>query len=71
MAEEYGKISKATMTAIADRTRALANTSDKLTPEDIVYWLGRVVYLPQGHASSEIPMSLLNFETSAVGALSE
>lgn len=68
---EYYRISSDTMTAIADRTRALSNTSDKLTPEDIVYWLGRVIPLPQGRASSESSLSLLNYESSAVGALSE
>lgn len=65
------QIQRTTMDDIADSTRALANTSDKLTPEDIVYWLGRVVYLPQGFASIEAELSLLNFESSAVGALSE
>lgn len=65
---EYYKISGETLTAIADRTRGLANTTDKLTPEDIIYWLGRVTVLPRGHAESAF---LLNFESSAVGELTE
>lgn len=65
---EYYKISGETLTAIADRTRQMAGTSKKLTPAEIIYWLGRVTVLQQGHAESAF---LLNFESSAVGALSE
>lgn len=41
------------LTTIADRTREMAGTSQKLTLDDIIYWLGRVKFIPQGWANSE------------------
>lgn len=65
MAEFY-KISSDTMTAIANRTRQMAGMSKKLTPAEIIYWLGRVKFIPQGWANSEL---VLDFATSATGKL--
>lgn len=67
---QYYKIKEETMAAIADRTRAMANTPEKLTPAEIVYWLGRVKFIVQGHASSACNVSGL-FESGAVGSISE
>ena len=49
---DYYKISGETLTAIADHTRTMAGINRKLTPAEIVYWLGRVIYIPQSNASS-------------------
>lgn len=62
---EYYKISGETLTAIADRTRQMAGTSNKLTPAEIVYWLGRVKFIPQGWANSELVLP--TFESGATG----
>lgn len=55
-----------TLTAIADRTREMAGTNKKLTPADIIYWLGRVKFIPQGWATSEFT---LDFDCGASGVL--
>ena len=64
---KYYKISKETLTAIADHTRTMAGTSKKLTPAEIAYWLGRVIYVPQGVASSGF--TLPRFTAGASGLL--
>lgn len=64
---EYYKISGETLTAIADRTRQMAGTNKKLTPAEIIYWLGKVSFIPQGRAESSL--SGLTFDSAAVGVL--
>ena len=66
MAEKYYKVAESDLVAIADRTRTMAGTSNGMTIDDIVYWLGRVIYIPQGRASSEFA---LDFETSGIAIL--
>ena len=68
---EYYKISGDILTAIADRVRAMAKRTEKMTPAEILYWLERVTPLEQGYAKAAIPMSSLAFESSAVGVLQE
>ena len=53
---------------LVERLRVMSNQDRDFTPEEIVYWLGRVVPLQQGVANSEFS---IDFESSAVGALSE
>ena len=53
---EYYRISGDTLTAIADHTRTMAGTNKRLTPAEIVYWLGRVKFIPQGWANSEFAL---------------
>lgn len=53
MAEKYYKVAESDLVAIADRTRAMVGISESLSIDEIIYWLGRVLYLPQAHASSE------------------
>lgn len=55
-----------TLTAIADRIREMAGTNKKLTPADIIYWLGRVKFIPQGWSTSEFT---LDFDCGASGVL--
>lgn len=50
---EYYRISGDTLTAIADRTRVLAGTTDKLTPDEIINCLSAVKVVVRGKASSE------------------
>ena len=64
---DYYKISGETLTAIADHTRTMAGINRKLTPAEIVYWLGRVIYIPQGNASSVMTMPV--FTAGASGRL--
>lgn len=42
----------------------MAGTSSKMTAADIVYWLGRVKYTPQGNAESSVSLS---FDSTASG----
>lgn len=53
---EYYKISGDTLKAIADHTRTMAGVNRKLAPAEIIYWLGRVIYIPQGVAISEFAL---------------
>lgn len=66
---DYYKISGETLIAIADRTRAMAGTSKKLTPDEIIYWLGRVIYLPQGNANAGTCTLDFVAVSGAVGAI--
>lgn len=52
--------------SVVERLRVMVNSNRDFTPEEIVYWLGRVAYIPQGHASSEFT---LDFATGASGIL--
>lgn len=62
---EYYKISGETLTAIADRTRQMAGTNKKLTPAEIIYWLGRVKFIPQGWADSTFILPTFESTTAA------
>lgn len=44
----------------------MAGMAAKLTPADIIYWLGRVKFIPQGWATSEFT---LDFDSGASGVL--
>ena len=78
--------------SVVERLRVMVNSNRDFTPEEIVYWLGRVAFIPQGYAESAFSLDFatgasgilptvytgtatseftLNFESSAVGALSE
>ena len=59
-------IKKETLDAIADHTREMAGTNKRLTPAEIIYWLGRVKFIPQGWANSVFTP---NFESTATGIL--
>lgn len=64
--EKYYKVAESDLVAIADRTRTMAGVGRGLTIEDIIYWLGRVIYIPQGNASSEFT---LDFGTNTATAI--
>lgn len=66
MAKVY-RIKEETMTAIADITRKMAGRSAKLSPEEIAYWLNRVLYIPQGNAESV--QSIVSNVSTASGRL--
>lgn len=70
MADEiYYKVPGSKLTAIADRTRAMAGTTEGMTLDEIIYWLGRVAYIPQGRVSSELELDSITVETSITGML--
>lgn len=58
-----------TLTQIADATRLMTGNTQKMTPSEIIYWLGKVVYLPQGRASTTVDIGQLNYSSTAVGVL--
>ena len=51
--EEKYAVPKSVLTAIADRTRAMAGVTESLSLDEIVYWLGRVTYIPQARGMTE------------------
>jgi hypothetical protein len=42
---EY-KVKRETLEAIAEKLRAMIGKTSKLTTEEIIYWLGRVKFIP-------------------------
>lgn len=48
---EY-KIKRETIEAIADKLRVLVGKKEKLTPDEIIYYLGRVIFTPQTYAKT-------------------
>ena len=67
MAEKYYKVAESDLVAIADRTRTMAGTTEGMTLDDIIYWLGRVVYIPQARRTTEYVMD--DYTTSATAIL--
>lgn len=65
--ESNYSITSESLNNIAKRTQEMAGTTKLMTPEDIIYWLNRVNFIPQSTATSEFT---LEFEAGAVGALS-
>lgn len=63
--EKYAVLSES-LNEIARRTQTMAGTNKAMTLEDIIYWLGRVIYLAQGWAESEFA---LDFDTDSDGIL--
>ena len=55
--DKYYAVKEADLVAIADRTRVMANISESLSIPEIIYWLGRVAYIPQGRVDSEFSLS--------------
>ena len=48
----------------------MSGSGKDMKPDDIIYWLGRVKYIPQGWASSEFTLND-NFVSSATGIIPE
>lgn len=48
----------------------MSGSGRDMSPDDIIYWLGRVKYMPQGLASSEFSFVGL-FESHVVGEITE
>lgn len=66
MADEiYYKVPGSKLTAIADRTRAMAGTTEGMTLDEIIYWLGRVIYIPQGNFNSEFSLGVFEGSVTA------
>lgn len=65
--DEYGKIKKSILSEVADEIRKAAGLTRELTPVEMIYWLKRIIAIPQGHANYEFT---LNFTPStASGSL--
>lgn len=62
---EYA-VTSANLNDIAKRTQEMAGTTKLMTPEDIIYWLNRVKFIPHGNAESSFSLS---FESSASGSI--
>lgn len=67
---DFGLIKKSIMSEVAEEIRKAAGLSRELKPSEMIYWLKRIIYLPQGHASSENTLNLVQSNT-AVGILPE
>lgn len=52
---------------VVERLRVMVNNDRDFTPEEIVYWLGRVAFIPQGYAESTF--SLVFAPSTATGIL--
>ena len=68
---EYGKIKKSIMSEVADEIRKAAGLTRELKPHEMIYWLKRIICLPQGHANSEFTLDTLVMSSTASGALPE
>ena len=68
---EYGKIKKSIMSEVADEIRKAAGLSRELKPDEMIYWLKRIAYLPQGHANSEFTLDALAMSSAASGIIPE
>lgn len=62
---EY-KIKRETMTRIADKLRVVVGKTTPLTPEEIAYYIERIIFTPQTYASSAFH---LTFDSMASGKL--
>lgn len=64
--DKYYAVKETDLVAIADRTRAMAGTNEPLSIPEIIYWLGRVAYIPQGRATSVLNASVLESNGVAI-----
>jgi hypothetical protein len=69
--EEKYAITSEYLNELGKITQTMAGRSELMTITDMIYWLNRVQYIPQGNAESSFNLASLAFETSAVGVLSE
>ena len=69
--ESNYSITSESLNNIAKRTQEMAGTSKLLTLDDIIYWLGRVMFIPQGRSISEFSLAPLVFESAASARLPE
>ena len=60
-------IKKSSVDALADRVRSMAGHNLKMTWEDILWWLGKVEYIPRYHAFTEVEN--VKISTKAEGVL--
>lgn len=65
--EEKYAVPKSVLTAIADRTRTMAGVTESLSLDEIIYWLGRVSYIPQARGMTEYTWN--NYSTSGTAIL--
>lgn len=54
---------------VVERLRVMVNSNRDFTPEEIVYWLGRVAFIPQGWASSSLQSANMETVGSASGII--
>lgn len=52
---------------LANITRKMAGVGEKLTRQNILYWLGRVIYIPQGHAYGSYQVTVEPYASAASG----
>lgn len=64
--DEYGKIKKSILSEVANEIRKAAGLTRELTPVEMIYWLKRIIYLPQGHANSEFTPLVMSSTASGV-----
>lgn len=69
--EEAYAILSVNLNELGRITQAVAGTSELMTIDEMLYHLDRAKFIPQGTANSVFDMGTLNFETNAVGELTE
>lgn len=52
---------------VVEYVQTMAGTTKDMTPADIVYWLGRVMYIPQGWASDMLQLAGMALSGGASG----
>lgn len=53
------------------RVKIMTGIDREFTPEEILYWLGRVQHVPQGWANSEFTLDFDSYKSTASGELIE
>lgn len=64
-AEKYAVLSES-LNEIARLTGVMAGTNNAMTLEDIIYWLGRVIYIPQARGTTEYVMGDCTSNATAI-----
>lgn len=64
---KYYRINGDPLDAIAKQVQKMVGITEKMTPAEMLYWLGRITYIPQGWARSTMIMPV--FATGATARL--
>ncbi len=62
------RIKEESLTAIGDRVRQMAKISDKLSLEEMVYWLGRLRAIALAWVDADISLPALDLTTTVENA---
>lgn len=63
------RIKRETLVAIAEKLRVLVGKSTPLTPSEIAYYIGKVIFTPQSYANVQLDLAKGTYECNASGQL--